>query len=338
MKKILVIQTAFIGDVVLATAVTEKLKQYFPDAQIDLLVRKGNESLLQNNLNISNTIVWNKKERKWRHLFAVLKQIKQTRYDKVINLQRFFTTGLLTVFSGAKEKIGFDKNPWSMFFSKSIKHTISSTSPYLHEVERNHQLIKDFTDDNVTKPKLYPSQKDTDAISIYATEPYITISPSSVWFTKRYPFEKWCSFINAIPLNHRIYLLGGGEDKKQCDELKAATKGNQVTVLAGTLSFLQSAALMQKAVMNYTNDSAPLHFASAVNAPVTAVFCSTVQAFGFTPLSDNSFIAEIEKPLYCRPCGLHGKKECPEKHFRCAWEIENNQLLQPFYSQLKNIK
>jgi len=74
--------------------------------------------------------------------------------------------------------------------------------------------------------------------------------------------------------------------------------------------------------MNYVNDSAPMHLASAVNAPVTAVFCSTVPAFGFGPLSDKSFIAEKKEKLYCRPCTLHGKKSCPEQHFKCAEDIQ----------------
>jgi heptosyltransferase-2 len=50
----------------------------------------------------------------------------------------------------------------------------------------------------------------------------------------------------------------------------------------------------------------PLHIASAMNAAVTAVFCSTVPQFGFGPLSEKSFVAEIKYKLYCRPCGLHG--------------------------------
>jgi len=85
---------------------------------------------------------------------------------------------------------------------------------------------------------------------------------------------------------------------------------------------------MKYAVMNYVNDSAPMHFASAVNAPVTAIYCSTLPSFGFGPLSDRSFIVERQGELYCRPCGLHGKKACPEGHFRCALEIKEEQLIE----------
>ncbi|MBV9987261.1 MAG: glycosyltransferase family 9 protein, partial [Chitinophagaceae bacterium] len=85
--------------------------------------------------------------------------------------------------------------------------------------------------------------------------------------------------------------------------------------------------LQQDALMNYVNDSAPMHFASAVNAPVTAVYCSTIPAFGFGPLSANSHIVEILQPLACRPCGLHGRKACPLAHFNCARKIETAQLI-----------
>jgi heptosyltransferase-2 len=85
---------------------------------------------------------------------------------------------------------------------------------------------------------------------------------------------------------------------------------------------------MKDALMNYVNDSAPMHFASAVNAPVTAVYCSTIPSFGFGPLSDKKFIVEIKAPLDCRPCGLHGYRACPRGHFNCAYKIEDDQLLQ----------
>jgi len=88
-----------------------------------------------------------------------------------------------------------------------------------------------------------------------------------------------------------------------------------------------SAALIRDAFMNYTNDSAPLHLASAMDAPVAAVFCSTVPEFGFGPLSAKSFVIQTSEKLTCRPCGLHGKKVCPKKHFKCAESIAIKQLL-----------
>lgn len=325
MQKFLVIQTAFIGDVVLATGIVEKLHQYYPDAAIDFLLRKGNEGLLKDHPFLHEVLIWNKRGGKYKHLIQLQRQIKKHRYDKVINVQRYTATGFLTAFSKAKETIGFDKNPLSFLFTKKIKHKFAACT---HEIERNHALINNFTDSIPAKPRLYPTAKDFKKTSTYKHKPYLCLAPSSVWFTKQYPQEKWISFLDQLPVKYNVYLLGAPADKPLCEAIKKLSLFPFIINLAGELNFLQSAALMQDAIMNYVNDSAPMHFASAVNAPVTVVYCSTVPSFGYGPLSGKSFIVQKEEPLYCRPCGLHGYKSCPQKHFKCAKDITNDQLLE----------
>ena len=323
----LVIQTAFIGDVVLATGIIEKLHHHFPDAHIDFMVRKGNEGLLKDHPFLREVLIWNKQQDKMKNLLKLLRYVRTRKYDKVINVQRFAATGLLTAFSGARETIGFDKNPFSRFFTKKIKHIISDEAATRHEVERNNDLIKDFTGDEVFKPRLYPSPADEAAVKQYQQAPYVTISPASVWFTKQYPADKWIAFLSRLTPSCHVYLLGGPGDAAMAESIRQSVPQLPITNLCGKLNFLQSTALMKQAVMNYVNDSAPMHFASAVNAPVTAVYCSTLPSFGFGPLSDKRFIVEIEEPLPCRPCGLHGRKACPLGHFKCAYNIKEEQLL-----------
>ena len=327
MQKFLVIQTAFIGDVVLATALVEKLHQHYPGAAIDFMVRKGNEGLLAHHPYLNEVLVWTKQENKYRNLFSLLRKIRSKKYDVVVNVQRFAATGLLTAFSGAKTTIGFHKNPWSFAFTKKIKHVISTADQPLHEVERNQLLIQELTDHIPAKPRLYPPDADYHKVRPLQQEPYICIAPASVWFTKQFPAEKWSHFISALPAHYTIYLLGAPSDKELCEAIKNGTTHSKVISVAGQLSLLQSTALQQFAVMNYVNDSAPMHFASAVNAPATAVYCSTVPSFGFGPLSDESFIVQTKEELACKPCGLHGHKACPLGHFRCALTIEDEQLL-----------
>jgi heptosyltransferase II len=309
MQRILVIQTAFIGDVVLATGVLEKLHQFYPESYIDILVRKGNESLFNEHPFLHQVLIWNKQISKYKNLFKVLKKIRENQYELVINLQRFAATGFLTAFSGAKSKIGFDKNPFSFLFTEKIKHIIGDTKNQIHEIHRNHSLIALLTDDIVAKPVLYPTESDKKAIEQYISpQSFICLAPASVWFTKQFPEHKWVEFLNALPEEYAVYLLGAPNDKALCDRLINASPQQHIQNLCGKLGFLASAALMQKAVMNYVNDSAPLHFASAVNAPVTAVYCSTLPSFGFGPLSTKSWVVENKEKLSCRPCGLHGKK------------------------------
>ncbi|WP_299985020.1 glycosyltransferase family 9 protein [uncultured Pontibacter sp.] len=325
MKKILIIQTAFLGDVVLATGLVEKLHAHYPNAQLDFLLRKGNESLLKGHPLLRQVLVWNKQEGKYKSLLQLLKQIRQERYDLVVNLQRFGATGILTALSGAGETVGFDKNPFSRFFTRRYTHDVNSGT---HEVERNHLLIASLTDGQPAKPRLYPSPEDFDKVQPLKQESFICMAPTSVWFTKQYPLEQWVELLDQLGDRYKVYLLGAPADKMHCEEIISKTKNQRVVNLCGQLNLLQSAALMRDAVLNYVNDSGPMHLASALDAPTCAIFCSTVPSFGFGPLASFSAVVEREEPLYCRPCGLHGYKSCPEGHFKCAKDIRTGQLLE----------
>ncbi|MCP4551640.1 MAG: glycosyltransferase family 9 protein [Bacteroidetes bacterium] len=326
-KKVLIIQTASIGDVILATPLIEKLNISYPDAQIDFMLKKGNEALFNDHPIISNLIIWNKFENKYRNLIDIINHNRDEKYDLIVNLQRFLLTGLATVLSRARKTIGFNKNPLSLFFSNSVKHRIAKNGNIIHEIDRNLALVKRWTNNKSTTVKLYPSKADYAKTSQYKTHQYICVAPKSLWFTKEFPFDKWVEFIKEIDPSYYIYFIGSSVDRGHCQQIIDRSGNKNTLNLAGKLTLLESAALMKEASMNYVNDSAPLHLASSVNAPITAIFCSTVEAFGFGPLSGDSVIIETNEELKCRPCGLHGLKACPETHFKCAYTINKNQLL-----------
>jgi heptosyltransferase-2 len=317
-KNILIIQTAFIGDAILASSVIEKLHTFFPRAKISILVRKGNESLYQDHPFLTQVLIWNKKEGKYKSLFRLLKTIRNLNFDTVINLHRFASSGFLTAFSKAAYTSGYDKNPFSFLFNNKSKHKIGDGR---HETERYNDLIESITDKTVAKPRLYPTFKQFSKIEPLVTHAFVCMAPSSVWFTKQLPKDKWIELCNTIPENVNIYLLGGESDTSLCEEIKLKSTHESIKSLAGELTLLESCELMKHARMNFVNDSGPLHLASAANAPTTAFFCSTVPAFGFFPLSYISSVIEV-KDLYCKPCGLHGYQACPEGHFRCGNEIK----------------
>ncbi len=327
MKKILIIQTASLGDVVLATPLIEKLHHFFPQAQIDFILKGGNEALLRNHPFLKRVMVWDKSGKKYRKLRELITIVREQKYDLVINTQRFASTGLLTVLSGAVQTTGFKKNPFSLFFTHRLVHKISGKKGDPHEIERNLKLIEEYTDTAIVKPKLYPSQHDFAKVSQYKTKQYITISPGSLWFTKTFPKEKWTEFVKNLDEELVVCFLGSGKERKMIDRIIEASGHANSLNMAGSLTLLESAALIRDAFMNYTNDSAPLHLASAMDAPVAAVFCSTVPEFGFGPLSAKSIVIQTNEKLVCRPCGLHGKRVCPKKHFKCAETITTKQLL-----------
>ncbi|MEI6749788.1 MAG: glycosyltransferase family 9 protein [Bacteroidales bacterium] len=325
--RFLIIQTASIGDVILATPIIEKLHRFFPGSQIDFLLKAGNESLFKGHPFLNKIIIWDKKESKYRQFVGILKEIRAKQYDRVINVQRFGSSGLLTSLSNANYTVGFDKNPFSLFFSTRIKHLITDKTSTPHEIERNLSLIAGFTDSSIVKPCLYPTLADQQAVENFKVKPYFCIAPASLWFTKQFPADFWADFLSKASAKFTGYLLGSASDNELCEYIIKKSGNIRAVNLTGKLSLLQTAVLMQDAVMNFVNDSAPMHLASAMNSPVSAIFCSTIPAFGFGPLSDDSAIVETTTPLACKPCGLHGLQSCPKKHFRCATTIKTEQLL-----------
>ncbi|MDX9749489.1 MAG: glycosyltransferase family 9 protein [Flavobacteriales bacterium] len=320
MKRFLVIQTAFLGDAVLATAIIGKLRTFHPDARIELVVRKGNEGLFAGHPFLHAVHVWDKGRGKTRALFHLIGELRRTRYHHIINAQRFFSTGLITLLARGDEKVGYDKNPLSFLFTRRVKHVIGDGR---HEVDRLNALIAHLTDAARPLPRLHPATADrTQArahVDALAGRPYVTIAPASVWYTKQWPAHKWAELVRTLPAEVAVLLIGAPGDADLCAGI--VHDAGRGTVLAGRLSLLATAALMEGAAMNYVNDSAPLHIASAMHAPVTAVFCSTVPDFGFGPLHANGRTVGTPLPLHCRPCGLHGYRACPLGHFKCALDI-----------------
>lgn len=324
MEKILVIQTASTGDVILLTSLLEKLHHKFEGARLDVLVKKPNHTLFVAHPYVNNVWIWDKGKRKYMNLLTLCESIRKERYDVVFCVQRFFSAGLITLCSGARNRIGFDKNPLSLFFTRRVRHRIGRG---IHETDRNISLMEGMWCDKAPKPRLYPSQRDFAAVSRYKQGVYYTISPSSLWPTKTLPVEKWVELADRAERDCMIYLLGGDKDMEVCERIRRESSCDNIMNLSGRLSLLASAALMRDAKMNFCNDSAPLHLASAVNAPVTAVFCSTTPDFGFWPLSDDSLVVEAEPKPSCKPCGLHGARKCPRSTYECGINVDVRKLI-----------
>lgn len=322
LKKILIIQTAFIGDAILATSLIESIHAaYEGECEIALVVRGGNESLFTNHPKISRVLVWNKKDKKYSNLLKLIHELRKTKFDAVYNLQRFASTGFMTWRMRSPIKVGYAENPFAWLYSRKYKHVLDGR----HEISRNFDLVRaDLPDTAVLlNPRLYPSELDKELVThkINPNDRYVVLAPASVWYTKQWPKHKWVDLINSLDQNMQVYLIGSPSDQALINEIIEKSNHQHLHNLAGVFSLLQAAFLMQFAVRVFVNDSAPLHLASAVNAPVTAFFCSTVPSYGFGPLSRDSVIAQMTEQLDCRPCGLHGYKACPKGHFKCAESI-----------------
>lgn len=323
MKKVLIIQTAFIGDVILSTALVEQIRANNPQAEIHFVLRAGNEVLLKNNPHIHKVWIWDKKK-KYSSLFKLIIGLRKINFDYCLNLQRFLNAGWIMAFCKAKFKACFDKNPLSFLANHKVKHLIPwiENGDIKHEVDRNSQLIPAYWPIAKTKlrPMLYFSEK-----AVEYEKPLVILAPKSVWATKQWPLEKWKKLASDLDrIGYLIHLIGAPADKNDCDEIEQL--GDSIFNFCGKLSLYESANMMRSAHRVVANDSAALHLASSVNAPSTAIFCSTIKSFGFYGLSDDTETLEVSG-LDCKPCGLHGKSECPLEHFKCGNDLEVSLVL-----------
>ncbi len=326
-KTILIIQTAFIGDTILASHFARAVKEQYPHSKIHFFLRKGNESVIQGLPTIEKTWVWSKENGKTKNLFKLIRELRKIQFDMVFNLHRHFNSGLVTAFMKSPVKVGFKQNPLSFFYTRRIHHQIPDPRGW-HEVQRNLELIPSFKivdNSKIYKPELPLLPKHFEKVSTYVSDNYFVMAPASVWFTKAWSEEKFRELTTELSQMGKVYFVGAPGDKDLCDRIRKDLPNTEN--LCGALNLLDSAALMKKARRVFVNDSAPLHLASCVNAKTTAIFCSTVPSFGYTPLADDSVVVDVGNSLSCRPCGLHGHKSCPLGHYKCSQDIEVKKVL-----------
>jgi ADP-heptose:LPS heptosyltransferase len=337
---ILIIQTAFIGDTILASQFARAVKEQWPEARVHFLLRKGNESVIEGLPTVHRTWIWDKQGGKARNLRLLISELRKIQFSLVFNLHRHFNSGLITSLMHAPVKVGFRQNPLSFFYSHKVNHQIphrSGSEVIWHEVQRNLQLIQAVVPelkigDNSKnyRPELPLKDKHFEKVAAFTQGNYFVMAPASVWFTKAWPEHKFRELTLELVKHGRVLFIGAPSDRALCERIMQGTPG--CVNLCGELNLLDSAALMKNALRVFVNDSAPLHLASCVNAKTTAIFCSTVPSFGYTPLAKDSVVVDVGQELACRPCGLHGHKACPLGHFKCAEDIAISTVLRTVQS------
>ncbi len=327
-KKILIIQTAFLGDVILTLPMAQVLKRENPECEIDFLCIPSTEILFKHNSLVNKVIVYDKKG---KDSFSRIKNEIKNNYDVVISPHRSARSALLAFFSKARKRITFDKSSLNFLYTDKIKYLQG-----IHEIQRNLILLKPLgiNEENIIKPELFLSEEEKHKIDsllkeeIIESEKLIALAPGSVWFTKRYPKEKFMEILNLLSKeNVKVFLIGGKDDIELGNYLMSDTKSANVINMIGKLNVLESAELIKRCDVLITNDSAPLHIANSVGTKVISMFGATVPQFGFFPYGKDDVILETEG-LKCRPCAIHGGNKCPIGTFICMENIAEEKIYQ----------
>jgi lipopolysaccharide heptosyltransferase II len=310
----LVIQTAFLGDVVLTTPLLSVLADRH--GPVDVVTTPAAATLLEGHPAVHTVLRYDKHGagRGWRGLKQMGALLRARGYRRVYLPHRSLRSGALAIWSGAAERIGFADSPAAITYTTRVPRPQGG-----HEIERLLALAG-VTSSEASPVSLRLSPDDYAAADAWlgshgVTSRFAALAPGSVWGTKRWPYYAEL----ASGLDRTSVIVGGPDDMLLAEAIIAATPGRVVSA-AGALSLRGSAALIQRAAVLITNDSAPLHLATAVGTPVVALFGPTVPEFGFGPRRAGD-LALGREGLSCRPCSRHGPQTCPLGHHRCMRDL-----------------
>lgn len=337
--KIVVIQTAFIGDAVLTLPFLQRLREGCPKARIDVVAQPLSAGIFSNSPAVDNVHILEKRgaHKSIKGLLKFAKMLRRENYELLFAPHRSLRTALLTLLTMVKETYGFANSS----FPFAYKHTI----PYLygeHEVKR---LLRFLEEDALAGEAGLPiihfekrvEEKTAEFIAANcAGKRLAAIAPGSVWETKKYPVAYYKELLRYLSdKGFTVLLIGSSSEKEYCEKIRAAVPGESINC-SGLFSLVESIRLLHSTELLITNDSAPTHLGVCADIPVLTLYCSTVPEFGFYPYNRKSRCVSYDQ-LSCKPCGIHGYNKCPLGHFDCGMKLKPETVIQSIEEMMNEV-
>jgi heptosyltransferase-2 len=316
----LVVQTSFLGDTILTTPL---LSQLANRGAVDVVSTPASSSLLAGHPAVREVIVYDKRGADAGPVgfLRLAARLRAARYDAAYLAQGSLRSAMLAFAARVTPRVGFATSAGSWLYTTKVAYRDD-----LHHAARLLQLSRPNgrePTESETRPSLSPGETETAAVralldraGVRDGDRLIALAPGSVWATKRWPY--YAELARQLATLGRIVVVGGAADAPLAREIMTAVP--DAVDATNALPLLASAALIGRCAVIVTNDSAPLHLASAMGTPTVAVFGPTVPDFGFGPLAP-SRVTVGHETLACRPCDRHGPRRCPLVHFRGMREL-----------------
>lgn len=334
--RILILHTAFIGDIILALPLAQVLRRTHPEAEISFAATPAASEVIRNHPAVTEILPYDKKgeDRGAGGLLEMADRLRRRNFDLAIVPHRSLRSALIPWLAGIPRRIGFTTSAAPIFFTDRVPYHRDH-----NEIGRDLDLLSPLgiTPPDGELPHLYPNEEDGKIVqamldcraaqsSEFNPSRLIAVAPGSVWNTKRWPMESFRELCRSLTEdNLSVVLIGGQQDSDLCAEVAGANANSRLLNAAGKLSLLQSAEMIRRCKVAVSNDSAPMHLAVGVGTPVVAIFGATIPGFGFAPAGPYDRVMGVEG-LSCRPCGIHGGDVCPVGSFACMNEISPGEV------------
>ena len=309
--KILVRLPNWLGDVVMSTAFVNSVRQVYPDAQVDVIIKKelgGIASLIPGLHTIYN---FSKQEFKGLNgVYRFGKSLRAENYDLFFCLPDSLSSAVMGWASGAKKRIGFNKEGRFFLMTNSYKKPVN-----MHRVDEYVALLEQFTSKSITKRIVKLDVKDE-----VKTDNLVVINFNSEAISRRMPADKAKHIINTLTHTFpetKFAFVGSPKERVFVGGLiNASEQPDLLENYAGKTDLKGLAQLMAKAAVVLSTDSGPAHLANSVGTPVIALFGAGNER-NTAPYNKQNLIVLRAGQLACEPCvqnvcKLYGVPKCME--------------------------
>lgn len=331
-KKILVIKQRAIGDVLLSTPVAENLRYYFPDAEINFLTESFCKDVLTDNPFITRILTY---DLGIENGYFIVKMIRRQKYDLVIDLFGNPRTAIITLFCGAKYKMGFRFSWRAMCYN--IK--MSPRGGEVHNIQFNLDCIRELGLKVISeRPKMFLSPihklfaenffKDNNLDKAEV----IGVNPCGTWETKVWLKEYFSGLMKMFDSGTKFLLFWGNEkEKRLCEDIAEEVKSS---ILIPAINLRYAASLMKRCKLFLSNDTGPMHIAWVNNVPTAVIFGPTNPNLQ-GPLCDNSIVIKNDR-MDCLCCNKTMLQECPFQH-NCMKDLKPEEVFAKLSAFIKKI-
>jgi len=328
-EKIVVLQTGFIGDVVLTTPLVFGLMERYPNAAVSIVVGSEKVALAKCIPGIDQVILFDKRDADagLRGLFRAASRLRRHRFDLLVAPHRSSRTALLGAWARIPRRIGFWIGPAGLLFTDRVRIRRSERC----RLEQDFDLLRHLgAEPSSHRPHLVPPGKAEayarEFISGHGLESkrLVGVCIGAHWLTKRWPVEnlaQLCLKVTALGLEP--LLFGGPEESDVENEVRATLRrldGDcRATDLYSCLgnSLVESLALLQRCSVVVGPDSGLTHLARAAGTQTVVLYGPTDHGLHVHAAGSTALYADIE----CRPCHRHGQKHCPLGHHKCMRDL-----------------
>ena len=334
-NRILVRGPNWLGDAVMCEPALRGLRKLFPDAQIALLVKPAVADLFVGHPALTRVLTYDTKGRhaglsgKW----ALAGQLRRQGFDLAVLFQNAFEAAFLTFLAGVPRRYGYATDGRSLLLSDPVAAPDRRT--LVHQVRYYWELLKPLgLTGDPSAPELVVFPEEEQAMAgrfaqggLSATDVVVGINPGSTyggakrWLPERFAevTERLCRTIRESREQQASVVIFGAKGEEQLGREIAARLSSRSLILSGATTIRELMAAVKRCAMLLTNDTGPMHIASAFQVPVVAIFgptdWRTTSPFG-------SAHTIVRQPVDCAPCLL---RECPIDH-RCMTRVTVDQV------------